>query len=115
MQARVNVNYQHEWLQLLSIATTSAGNLHTQVLANAILPIYRFAVNIFPLQKTMKNELVISYHKKFVATRGCKLFILMMIFFHEMDYAIWQIFYAIDLQPRVAANSYHKKFAKFHN
>ena len=36
---------------------TSAGNLHTQVLANAILPIYRFAVNIFPLQKTMKNEI----------------------------------------------------------
>ena len=59
--------------------------------------------------------MVILYHKKFAATRGCKLFILMMIFFHEMDYAIWQFFYAIDLQPRVVANLYHKKIAKLHN
>ena len=39
---------------------TSAGNLHTQVLANAILPIYQFAVNIFPLQKTMKLKFSIG-------------------------------------------------------
>ena len=76
-----------------------------------LLQIYQFTVNIFPLQKTMKNDMVISYHKKFAATRGCKLFILMMIFSVKL---IWQIFYAIDLQPRVAANSYHKKFAKLH-
>ena len=28
-----------------------------------------------------------------------------------MEYAIRQIFYDMNLQPRVAANSYHKKFA----
>ena len=60
----------------------------------------------------MKLALVISHHKKFATTRGCKLFILRMIFFREIDYAIWQIFYAIDLQPRVAANS-RKKSSKY--
>ena len=91
---------------------TSAGNLHTQVLANAIadLPLHG---KYIPLTKNNENiALVISYHKKFAATRGCKLFILMMIFSVKL---IWQIFYAIDLQPRVAANSYHKKFAKLHD
>ena len=38
-----------------------------------------------------------------------------LIFFREINYAIWQIFYAIELQPRVVANLYHKKIAKLHN
>ena len=53
----------------------------------------------------MKNKNVdrrgVQFHiiKKFATTRGCKLFILMMIFLCEIDYAIWQICYDMNLQP----------------
>ena len=94
---------------------TSAGNLHTQVLANAIanFPIHG---KYIPLTKNNENiALVISYHKKIVTTSGCKSFILstmkLLNFFCE-KFPKRQIFYDVKLPARVVANSYHKKFAK---